>query len=128
VQYSDGMSKFESAYIKTDFEAIRALEADASELERIEVLLDRFNVFETIGFITKETAHSRFLAFLLDPRQKHGLGSLLLKRMLREALASADKPPLVSLYEEHPSPSGALIQVRVHTVPFEHSNQSPHVS
>jgi PD-(D/E)XK nuclease superfamily protein len=54
----------------------------------IEVLLDRFNIFEAIGFVGQELMHSRFLAFLLDPSKSHGLGDLLLKRLLRETLAA----------------------------------------
>ncbi len=54
----------ESASTQADFEALKALQADAPELERIENLLDRFNVFETIGFVGQEVMRSRFLAFL----------------------------------------------------------------
>ncbi len=84
---------------KNDLEALRALEADASELERIEGLSNRFNVFETIGFINQELMHSNFLAFLLDPRQNHGLGDLFLKRVLRETLSSTDENPLPAFFE-----------------------------
>jgi hypothetical protein len=63
---------------EADLEALRALQADASELERIQNLHDRFNVFETIGFVGQEVVHPRFLAFLLDPKQNHGLGDLCL--------------------------------------------------
>ncbi len=68
-----------------DLEALRALQTDASELERIEALLNRFNVFETIGFVDQELMHSNFLASLLDPRQPHGLGDAFLRRLLDEA-------------------------------------------
>jgi len=62
------MSESETVSAKADFEAIKALRADASELERIEGLLDWFNVFETIpGFDKDEVMHSNFLASLLDP-------------------------------------------------------------
>ncbi len=67
---------------KNDLEALRALEADASELERIEALLNRFNVFETIGFVNQDLMHSNFLASLLDPRQNHGLGDAFLEEDL----------------------------------------------
>ncbi len=91
------MSEHESSTTEADLAAIRALQADASELTRIESLLDRFNVFEAIGFVGQEVKHSHFLAFLLNPKQNHGLGDLFLKRMLREALASADEklPPSI---------------------------------
>ena len=58
---------------QADLEALEALQADASELERIEELLDRFNVFEAIGFVDNEVMHSNFLAFLFDPKRNDGL-------------------------------------------------------
>jgi hypothetical protein len=92
----DGM---EADRNENDLKALRALQADASELERIQSLLNRFNVFETIGFVSQELMHSRFLAFLLDPRQNHGLGSLFLKRVLREMLSCTDETPLPTFFE-----------------------------
>lgn len=53
------MSESEAASTESDLEALRALQADAYKLERIETLLDRFNIFETIGFIGQEVMHSR---------------------------------------------------------------------
>ncbi len=44
-----------------DLEALRALQADASELQRMQDLLNRFNVFQTIGFVDQELMHLRFL-------------------------------------------------------------------
>jgi PD-(D/E)XK nuclease superfamily len=75
---------------RLDLEALRALEHDALELERLERLLDRFNVFEAIGFVEQEVKHSHFLAFLLDPNQNHGLEDHFLRNLLREALTGAD--------------------------------------
>ena len=75
----------------SESEALKALEADAPELHRIGARLDRFNVFEAIGFVGQELMHSQFLAFLLDPKQTHDLGDLFLKRVLREALAPTDE-------------------------------------
>jgi hypothetical protein len=60
------------------------------ELERLESLLDRFNIFEALGAVHQEVRHSDFLAFLLNPRQNHGLGDLFVKRLLQEAIAQAD--------------------------------------
>src|SRR5215210_1488371 len=80
----------------TDFEALKALQADASELERIENLLDRFNAFETIaGFDKNEVMHSDILASLLNPKRTGVLGSLLIKEVLRETLDAGRKtvPP-----------------------------------
>ncbi len=84
------MSESKAVSAEAELEALKALQADAPELDRIESLLDRFNVFEAIGFVGQEVKHSRFLAFLLDPSQNHGLGKLFLKRFLQEALRHLD--------------------------------------
>ena len=52
------MSESETTSTAADLEALRALQADASELERIEELLDPHNVFEAIGFVDNEVMHS----------------------------------------------------------------------
>lgn len=36
------------------------------DLERLETLLDQFNMFEAIGAVRQELRHSDFLAFLLN--------------------------------------------------------------
>lgn len=88
------MSESEATSTQTDLETLQALQADASELERIENLLDRFNVFEAIGFVGQELMHSRFLAFLLEPKQNHGLGDLFLKGFLRKVSEPYDEASL----------------------------------
>jgi hypothetical protein len=82
-----------------DLEALKALQADASELERIEELLDRFNVFEVIGFVHQEVMHSLFLAFLLDPKQNHDLKASFLKRFLQKVSESANRASLPSIFD-----------------------------
>ena len=84
----------DAASAQTDLDALKALQADAPGLERIEKLLDRFNVFETIGFVGQELVHSRFLAFLFDPTQNHGFGDLFLKSFLRKLAESTDEVTL----------------------------------
>ncbi len=76
------MSKIELNRDEDDLGALKALRADAPELERIEALLDRFNVFEAIGFDKDELMHSNFLAFLLGPKRNDGLNDRFLKKML----------------------------------------------
>jgi hypothetical protein len=93
--YPDGMSESESTSTAADLEALEALQADAQELERIEVLIDRYNVFETIGFVDDEVMHSNFLAFFFDPKRNDGLKDLPIKGLLREALVTARKTPTV---------------------------------
>ena len=93
------MSESDAVLTQADLKALEALQADASELEFIETLLDRFNIFEAIGVVGQEVRHSRFLAFLLDPYQKHGLGDLFFKRLLRKVLDSSGTAPFPSLLE-----------------------------
>lgn len=93
------MGESHDASTNVDLDALRALQADAQELERIQSLIGRFNVFEAIGFVGQELMHSQFLASFLDPKQNHGLGDLFLKRVLREVLASADNTLLSAFFE-----------------------------
>ena len=75
--------------LQTDEQALTELVFDNADLERLESLLDEFNIFEAIGMVRQEIRHSAFLAFLLDPRQTHGLGDTLLRRFLQRVVASA---------------------------------------
>jgi hypothetical protein len=65
--------------LATDREALESLVIDNPDLERLEALLDRFNLFEALGIVRQELRHSDLLAFILDPRQPHGLGDAFLK-------------------------------------------------
>jgi len=56
------------------------------DLAALEALVARFNIFEALGIVTAELHHSSFLAFLLNPRESHGLEDLILKRLLQETL------------------------------------------
>ena len=64
-----------------DRKALEALVVDNPDLERLEALLDQFNIFEVIGATWQELRHSDFLTFLLDPQQNRGLGDAFLKRL-----------------------------------------------
>jgi hypothetical protein len=57
------------------------------ELDQLERLLARFNIFEALRCVRQERRHSDFLRFLLDPEGSHGLGELFLKRFLQKAVA-----------------------------------------
>ncbi len=73
---------------------LEGLVIDNPELEQLEELLDQFNIFEAIGAVRQELRHSDFLAFLLNPRQNHGLGDVFVKRLLQRALAQAPREAL----------------------------------
>lgn len=70
-------------------QALEVFVVDNAELESLEARLGQFNIFDAIGVARQELRHSDFLAFLLDPRQSHGLGDVLLKRLLQKALVAA---------------------------------------
>ena len=58
------------------------------DLEDLEALAKRFNVFEALGVVRAERRHSNFLGFLLDPKGSHGLGDRFLKSFLQAALVN----------------------------------------
>ncbi len=67
-----------------------ALHDALRKLERDFKLNHRFNLFEALNITRQEVRHSRFIAFLLDPLEPHGLGDRFLRAML---LAAADEHP-----------------------------------
>lgn len=67
---------------------------DNEELERLESLLDQFNIFEAIGMVRQEIRHSNFLAFLLNPSASHRLGDIFLKTFLKRLLIDASNAPV----------------------------------
>jgi hypothetical protein len=70
----------------SDLEALTQFAIANDDLDRLEALLNAFNIFEALGVARQELRHSDFLAFVLDPRQPHGLGDRFLKRFLQCAL------------------------------------------
>lgn len=53
-----------------------------------------FNLFEALGVARQEIRHSRFLAYLMDPREPHGLGDRFLRGMLLAAAEAHPQPPV----------------------------------
>ena len=74
----------------SDQAVLEAFLIEDPDLERLELLLDEFNLFEALGVVRQELRHSDFLGFLLDPRQPHGLGDAFLTLFLRKVLQSSD--------------------------------------
>lgn len=63
-------------------------------LQRIEAYLSRFNPIRVMKMEGMEIRHSAILAWLLNPRETHGLGDNFLKAFLSEALkGSSGKKP-----------------------------------
>ena len=57
------------------------------EFERMELALSELNSFHALGIGHHELSHSNFLAWLLDPAEGHGLGPLVLRKLLRDIFA-----------------------------------------
>jgi hypothetical protein len=67
---------------------------DNEDLERLESLLDQFNIFEAVGMVRQEVRHSNFLAFLINPAASHRLGDLFLKGFFKRLLIDASNAPI----------------------------------
>jgi hypothetical protein len=75
--------------------ALLAMLGDLKKLQAEFKLRNDFNLFDAVGIQRQEIRHSRFLAYLLDPRNPHGLGSEFLRAVLAQAV-STNRPPSVS--------------------------------
>ncbi len=69
-------------------QALEALMLDG-DLERLEDQLAEFNLFDALGVWHRELQHSWLLAWLLDPRESHGLGDYFLRAFLSHAAKEA---------------------------------------
>ncbi len=67
--------------------ALQALIMDP-DFERLEDLLAEFNLFDVLGIQRRELQHSAFLAWLLNPKESHGLRDYFLRHFLLYAAAA----------------------------------------
>ena len=79
----------EEGQVDLDHKALEAFFVNNADLERLEELLDRFNIFEALGVVRQELRHSDFLTFMLDPQETHGLDDAFVRRLLQQVLMSA---------------------------------------
>lgn len=70
--------------------ALKVFFDDFDSILDLEERISPFNIFEALGVARAEIRHSNFLAYLLDPNRKHGLGEEFLTRFLYRALLSID--------------------------------------
>lgn len=86
------------------------------DLAELESLAKRFNIFEALGAVRAERNHSKFLGFLLNSRESHGLGDRFLKRFLQDALEYPPKvDPLTPIEID-------LLDLSEAEILFEHDN------
>ena len=79
---------------ENDGEMLVALErfvVENEELLLLEERIGRFNLFDALGIVRIEIRHSNFLAWLLDPNESHGQGSMFLNGVLMDLLRQS--PP-----------------------------------
>lgn len=74
-------------------DALRSFIDGNEDLERLETILDRFNLFESLGLVRQEIRHSSFIRWILDPSETHGLGDYWLRQFLRRAIKNAEGSP-----------------------------------
>jgi PD-(D/E)XK nuclease superfamily len=71
--------------------ALERFVVENDELLQLEERIGRFNIFDALGIVRIEIRHSNFLAWLLDPNESHGQGSLFLNGVLMDLLRQS--PP-----------------------------------
>ena len=71
-------------------EALKSFIDDNEDLERLESMLDRFNLFDSLGLVRQEIRHSAFIRWLLDPTETHGLGDYWLRQFLRKVIKNGE--------------------------------------
>lgn len=64
--------------------------ADNPELEELSARLATFNIFRALKIEDAEIRHSNTLAWLLDPRGSHGLGDVVLRRVISSILLQSE--------------------------------------
>ena len=74
-----------------DVEALRSFVDDNEDLEQLETILDRFNLFESLGLVRQEIRHSAFIRWFLDPSETHGLGDFPLRQFLRRVIKAGEE-------------------------------------
>ena len=100
-----------------------ALEADAG-FARLAAVLREFNTFEALGVVRHELRHSAVLAFLLHPRQSHGLGDAFVREFfkalpLRRALLAALSTSSLTEVTETTNARGAMSTAEFNALRFE---------
>lgn len=58
------------------------------ELQQLEKMFEKFNIFDCLKLSRQEIRHSNFLAWLFDPKETHGLGDYFLKEYLKYVIKS----------------------------------------
>jgi hypothetical protein len=70
------------------------------ELESLEAIVDKFNIFSSLGIINQEIRHSNFLAWILDPNETHNLSDYFTVSFLKQVTFNNSNPDSkISLFD-----------------------------
>jgi PD-(D/E)XK nuclease superfamily protein len=72
-----------------DIERGLAVAITDPDFEMLELSMREPNIFRALAIEHHEIRHSNFFAFLLDPRESHGLGDILLRKFLRDIFSDS---------------------------------------
>lgn len=59
------------------------------DFEKIELSLREPNIFRSLSIERMEIRHSNFIAYILDPRESHGLGDVVVRKLLRDIFSDS---------------------------------------
>lgn len=88
-EHGDGQSNKSEEELDQIKKTLRDLLLDP-DFDKIENRASKFNVFETLKSTQNELKHSNVLAWLCDPNENHGFGSMFVRYLLRHALKDSD--------------------------------------
>lgn len=74
---------------KSEKEILEEFIQENAELERLEEIVDEFNIFNALQIVNNEIRHSNFLSWLMSPNESHGLGDYFLTSFLKKVSSKA---------------------------------------
>jgi len=69
---------------KSEQEILAEFIHENTEIERLEKIIDDFNIFTALNLVNNEIKHSNFLSWLMNPNESHGLGDYFLNSFLKK--------------------------------------------
>ena len=68
---------------KSEKEILEEFIVNNPELEKLEEIINTFNIFDALNMVNYEIRHSIFLSWLMNPQENHGLKDYFLKSFLK---------------------------------------------
>lgn len=68
---------------KSDKDLLEKFIINNKNLERLENVVDDFNIFTSLNLINNEIRHSNFLSWIMDPKENHNLKDYFLSSLLK---------------------------------------------